>query len=267
MINIYQIESTSVCSATCSFCPHPSMVRTKQHMSFETFKQTLSLMANNYFAFHHFGEPLLHPELPEMIAYANSLGKRVEFSTNGKGLNDQAGGDDFLRRLMAARPYRIRVAYDFFRPDEFVKKLLTLNQDTLVTMHAVTKGLLLDHKPLNNWAGQMDMPSEISGECYFLKYSYYAVMSNGDVVPCCQDYEGKHVIGNVHDPASIAPQPTYTLCDGCQGMQFAEGSGWWDEIGKDARTEGVFNVPNQVVPNIPRERPQKRHISIKPERP
>lgn len=257
-MKIYQVESTSKCSATCSFCPHPSMVRTKEHMSFDVFKKTLDLMENRYFALHHFGEPLLHPELPEFIAYANSKGKQVEFSTNGKGINDTPGGDAYLRRLMAARPFRIRVAYDFFRPDEFMRKLLTLNETTILTTHAVTKGLLLDHKPLNNWAGQMDLVGEIHGECYFLKYDYVAVMANGDVVPCCQDYEGKHVIGNVADPASIKLRKSYALCNGCNGMQFAEGSGWWDEIGRNHKEEGVVNKPNEIVPDLPREIPRKR---------
>jgi hypothetical protein len=230
-IKIYQIETTSKCSATCSFCPHPTMERTKEHISLDLFKRVIDVMANDYCALHHFGEPLLHPELPEMIAYAKSKGKRVEFSTNGKGLNAQKDGDAYLRRVLAAEPHRMRIAYDYFQPDEFVKKALTLNVSTIITMHAVTKGVLLDFKPLNNWAGQMASlgESEIKGSCHFLKYGYNVVMASGHVVPCCQDYEGKHVIGHIDDLDSLKPQPTYDLCKTCSGMQFAKDGGWREE--------------------------------------
>lgn len=227
-IKIYQMESTSKCSATCGFCPHPTMERSKVHMELDLFKRAIDRMENDYCALHHFGEPLLHPLLPEMIEYANAAGKKVEFSTNGKGLNDQKDGDDYLRRVLAAQPHRMRIAYDFFQPDAFMKKALTLNVSTIITTHAVTKGILLDFKPLNNWAGQMPElgESEIHGECYFLKYNYYAVMSSGNIVPCCQDYEGKHVIGHIDDLDNLKPQPSYDLCKGCTGMQFAKDGGW-----------------------------------------
>lgn len=198
----------------------------------ETFVALIDRMDNSYVALHHFGEPTLNPLLPDMIAYANKAGKRVEFSTNGVGIHSSVSGSDFLERLMNARPYRIRIAYDFFRPDDFIRSVLSLNRDTIVTVHAVTPGLLPVHKPLNNWAGQMpDLgPSEISGECYFLKYNYFAALSNGDIVPCCQDYEGKHVIGNVHSEQPVLHAPSYELCKTCSGMQFARDGGWWEEV-------------------------------------
>ena len=239
-IKIYQLETTSKCSATCSFCPHPTMARQKEHMSLDTFKAIIDAMENKYVALHHFGEPLLHPELPEFITYANAQGKQVEFSTNAHGLNMQKGGDDYLRRVLAAEPHRMRIAYDYFKPDEFLKKALTFNVSTVISMHAVEKGLLLDYKPLNNWAGQMPSlgDSEISGECYFLKYKYYAAMQNGDIVPCCQDYEGKHVIGNIRDRDNLKPQESYDLCKTCSGMQFAKDGGWWAEVQADPKAGG-----------------------------
>lgn len=267
-LNIYQIESTSKCSATCDFCPQPTMERAKENMDFEVFKATIDAMPNNYVALHHFGEPLLHPQLPEMIEYANAQGKRVEFSTNGKGLVNQAGGDDYLRRVLAAQPYRMRIAYDFFRPAQLVLDALTFNVNTIITAHAVTEGVLKERKPFNNWAGQLDeRPSEIAGECFYLKYQYAAVLASGEVVPCCQDYEGKHIIGSVLDPANIKEHPPegYDLCKNCSGMQFAKDGGWWAEVQADPRNHDMENVPSELkdVPKqIPRSR--RRRIPIKP---
>lgn len=263
-LRFYQIESSSKCSATCDFCPQPTMERAKENMSLTTFKMTIDAMPNRYVALHHFGEPFLNPQLPEMIEYANAQGKIVEFSTNGRGLHNQAGGDDYLRRVLAARPHRMRIAYDFFRPDDFIRDALTFNVSTVITTHAVTEGLLKDRKPFNNWAGQLDeRPSEIHGECFYLKYQYGAVMADGRVVPCCQDYEGKHVIGSVFDPANIQEHPAqgYDLCKNCEGMQFAKDGGWWEEMQADPSNFDMENVPGELK-DVPRAVPRARRKKI-----
>jgi hypothetical protein len=228
-INIYQVESTSKCSATCSFCPHPTMERTKTHMTLETFAAVLAAMRNDYMALHHFGEPLLNPLLPDMIKMVNAAGKRCEFSTNGKGLRDD--DNEFLKAVMHARPYLIRIAYDFFQPDAFIRKVLTYNQSTIIKLHAVTPGLLPETKPLNNWAGQMPWESQVKGKCYFLDYDYHAVLQDGRVVRCCQDFEGKHIQGHINDPGSVQEGPI-SLCDTCSGMQFADDGLWKQEKGE-----------------------------------
>jgi len=224
-INIYQVESTSKCSARCDFCPHPDMERKKAHMPLETFDQVLKVMANDYFALHHFGEPLLNPNLPEMLRRAGQAGKKVEFSTNGYGLQDDA----FLREVLEARPYMIRIAYDYFKPDEFIRKVLNYNRTSVIKLHAVTPGLLPDVKPLNNWAGQKPWDSQVKGACYFLDYDYFAVLQNGAIVRCCQDYEGNHVLGTVWSVEELErpelPSPI-PLCRTCSGMQFAQDGLW-----------------------------------------
>lgn len=225
-INIYQIESTSACSATCSFCPHPTMERKKSHMDLDIFLQTLHVMKNDYVALHHFGEPLLNRNLPSFIREAYERGIKVEFSTNGNGVNS----DLFLQQVMDAEPYLMRIAYDFFQPIEFIKKVLTFNHSTIIKLHAVTPGLLPKTKPLNNWAGQMNWGSEIHGkDCYFLKYKYHAVLQDGTVVRCCQDYDGKYPLGHVYDTNSIQESSTIPLCETCSGMQFAEDGLWKEE--------------------------------------
>lgn len=265
-MNFYQIETSSACSATCNFCPQPGMNRDRENMTLDTFKAAIDAMENRYVALHHFGEPLLNPDLPVMIAYANKRGKVVEFSTNGKGLNDAKDGDDYLRAVLDARPHRMRIAYDFFRPNAFIRDALTFNVSTIITVHAVTPGLLKERKPLNNWAGQMAElgPSEISGECFFLKYRYAAVMQTGEVVPCCQDYEGKHIIGNVNDPTSITEHPNegYEMCKTCSGMQFGKDGGWWDDVQADQSKYPMENIPQELADHVPRQIPKSRRIRI-----
>jgi hypothetical protein len=211
-----------------------------------------------------------------MIEYANSKGKIVEFSTNGRGLHDTPKyGDDYLRRVLAAKPYRIRIAYDFFRPEQFVRDVLTFNVASLVTMHAVTEGVLKERKPFNDWAGQLEgdpRKSEIHGECFYLKYNYKVAMADGTIVPCCQDFEGKVNLGHIDDPDNIKDQDANgypELCSKCSGMQFAatgSGVGWWEELGLD-QTQYDMEQKASELKEVPRERPKaRRRIPINPSR-
>lgn len=218
-MNIYQIETTNRCNATCSYCPHSKMTRAKGNMDMRTFRQCLNVMDNDYVALHHFGEPFMNMLLPNFIELADGYGIDVEFSTNGGTTNTS-----LIKSVMEAMPRRMRIAYDEFRPHSFIKEALTHNINTVVTLHSV-KGLLSERKPYNNFAGAMEGTSDISGECYFKKYGYVCVLWNGDIVPCCQDFDGKEIIGNVFEPI-VSMQNDYALCAGCSGMQFAKDGGW-----------------------------------------
>lgn len=220
-MKIYQIESTSKCNAKCSFCPRQKMTRAKEHMTYDTFNQTLKVMENRYCALHHFGEPMLNPNLDDFITLAHHVGVSTEFSTNG-GISDSA----ILRSILDAQPRMIRIAYDYFRPNEFLKKILVFNRTTIIKLHAVTRGLLPAWKAFNNFAGQVPGETKVKGECYFLKYKYVCVLQNGKVVPCCQDFDGKHIIGDVWHPDELKHQDKYKLCETCGGMQFAEDGLW-----------------------------------------
>lgn len=228
-MKIYQIETTNHCNATCSYCPHSIMKRPKGFISNETFEKCMMLLDNNYVALHHFGEPFLHPNLSNFIKAAHDYMVKVEFSTNG-GCTVRARIED----VMDANPYRIRIAYDAFAPIIFIKDVLTYNKDTIVNLHSVD-GYLSEKKAFNNFAGAIKRKSEVKGECYFKKYGFVVVLWNGDIVPCCQDYEGKDVLGNVHDKDIEEKienrlyhnsKKSYSICRKCTGMQFAEGGHW-----------------------------------------
>jgi hypothetical protein len=214
-MKIYNVELTNHCNAHCSYCPHSKMTRAKGYMSLFTFGQVLSCMDNKYITLHHFGEPFLHPQLPHIIKKAANHGVKVEFSTNG-GILDKGQ----IQAVMKARPHRIRIAYDEFKPEDFIKTVLTYNESTIVSIHSVN-GSLDKRKPFNNFAGSVEGESEIVGECYFKKYKYYTVLWNGYIVPCCQDFDGEEVIGTIL-PCNVKPKEDYNLCKKCSGMQWAE---------------------------------------------
>lgn len=210
-MKVFQIEATNFCNASCSYCPHSKMTREKGFMSVETFLQVLDVMDNAYTGLHHFGEPMLNPNLSTFIELAKTRGILTEFSTNGSCFHT-------IVQVMAARPYIIRYAYDAFKDLRFLKELTTHNKGTIIKTHSIEEGT----KPFANFAGAVAGESIAKGECYFKKYGYVVVLWDGRVVPCCCDYNGQHIIGTVWD--GIEMRKNYSLCEKCEGYQFPSDS-------------------------------------------
>ncbi|HUG70171.1 MAG TPA: radical SAM protein [Pirellulaceae bacterium] len=107
----YQIDVSGVCNLRCLACPrsdrferHPS----KGYMSVETFRQVLDkilredpLVGN--VQLYQWGEPLLNPQLPEIIHAANDRGVKTAISSNMSVNRD-------LEPIIAAGPGRFRVS-------------------------------------------------------------------------------------------------------------------------------------------------------------
>lgn len=84
-----QVEVTSRCNAACIYCPQPCLFN-KQHMPFELFKRLLPYIGyTNLVYLQGWGEPLLNPDLFNMIRACKAKGKCVGFTTNGMLLTDE----------------------------------------------------------------------------------------------------------------------------------------------------------------------------------
>ena len=77
------VEITNVCNLSCVFCPGTE--RAKRFLSPAEFRLMAEKLRGHtrYLYFHVMGEPLLHPQLPELLAIAHELGFRVCVTTNG----------------------------------------------------------------------------------------------------------------------------------------------------------------------------------------
>lgn len=77
------LEITNVCNLACSFCPGTK--REKRFMSPEDFAFLAGRLRpyTDYLYLHLMGEPLLHPELEEILSRAVELGFKVVVTTNG----------------------------------------------------------------------------------------------------------------------------------------------------------------------------------------
>lgn len=83
MLKRVYVEITNACNLHCSFCPGTG--REKRFLSPQEFRVLAGRLRPcvTYLYLHVMGEPLLHPELGELLEIAAELGFRVCLTTNG----------------------------------------------------------------------------------------------------------------------------------------------------------------------------------------
>lgn len=83
------LEITDLCNLSCAFCPGTR--REKGFLSPEGFRLLAGKLRphTDYLYLHLMGEPLLHPQLGEILDHAGELGFRVMITTNGTLLREQ----------------------------------------------------------------------------------------------------------------------------------------------------------------------------------
>jgi len=77
------IEITNICNLQCSFCPRTK--REKRFITTSEFSRVLDEIKEftDYIYFHVKGEPLLHPNIEELLNISHNKGFKVNITTNG----------------------------------------------------------------------------------------------------------------------------------------------------------------------------------------
>ncbi|SMB78779.1 radical SAM additional 4Fe4S-binding SPASM domain-containing protein [Desulfonispora thiosulfatigenes DSM 11270] len=77
------LEITNICNLKCSFCPPTN--RKQEYITIDNFKKILNQINKytDYLYFHVKGEPLLHPELEQLLKISDNEGFKVNLTTNG----------------------------------------------------------------------------------------------------------------------------------------------------------------------------------------
>ena len=116
------IEINSSCNYRCIFCPHGTgaMRNDMPLMSIETAKRILNELAENKvysIKLNWRGEPVIHPGLAEITAYAKKVGiKEVQINTNGSLFNEEK-----VRNLISAGLDRVIFSIDATTPEIYSK--------------------------------------------------------------------------------------------------------------------------------------------------
>ncbi|MGM0551485.1 MAG: radical SAM/SPASM domain-containing protein [Bacteroidota bacterium] len=107
------LEPTNQCQLQCPECPsgNGTLEREKGYVSTTLAKELLKEQASHlsYLQLFLQGEPLLHPQLPEIIAYANRLNIFTSVSTNAQLLTT-----DMIQKLLDAGLHKIIISLDGF---------------------------------------------------------------------------------------------------------------------------------------------------------
>ena len=87
---IQNIEATNACGMNCKMCPRKYMKRKIGLMDLRLFENIVKqLKGNTRLALHHFGDPLLHPKIGELIKICHKYNIKASLSTNPQGLTKE----------------------------------------------------------------------------------------------------------------------------------------------------------------------------------
>ncbi|WP_312645120.1 radical SAM protein [Hydrogenoanaerobacterium sp.] len=107
------IEITNVCNLSCNFCPKTT--RTPTFMTSDQFAQLARQVKpfTDYVYLHLMGEPLLHPQLDEILKICEILDLKVTITTNGTLINKK-------RELLLKSPclYKVHFSLHSFEAND-----------------------------------------------------------------------------------------------------------------------------------------------------
>ena len=237
------IESTNFCNLKCMMCPHKDANRKRGYMDFELYKKIIDEIADVdkkvFVRPFNFGEPLLHPQLPDMVKYAKDKGiKKVGITTNGLLLDETKS-----KELIDAKLDEIEVSFEGVNKEEYEKIRIKSNYETVannIKRLADLKNEYKTRKPhiklsmvkvnqteeeikqyekywspvvdtisirkLHDWIDKMQglKYEKTDGDfpCRELWVRMY-VLWNGDITFCCMDYEGTGGLGNATEDSLL----------------------------------------------------------------
>ena len=228
------IEITNSCNFACTFCFKSN--RRKTFISPEIFSAILFSIRpyTDYIYLHVLGEPLLHPQLDELLNEAERQGFHINLTTNGSLLEVKSP----ILKSHHIRQYNISLhdaeeniprdkwKEHWMRITDFVKnnyessyfslRLWNEGSESSVayneqcvrfleeTFHqTIGKGRnvqLMEHVYLQrsgrfSWPGEKQIGNE-QKTCYALR-DHIAILVDGTVVPCCLDADASMALGNI----------------------------------------------------------------------
>ncbi len=230
------IEITNICNLNCNFCS--ANTRKLAYISVDNFSKIINEVKNytDYIYLHVKGEPLLHPQLEELLKKAEENNLKVNITTNGTLLKEKA---EILRKANNINKINISLHSENNKINYFteifetvknklsnktiVYRIWTLNNNKLdeksknivekikeyykLSTDIVDKikkeqnikigsNIYLDKANKFEWP-TMDNETERNGYCYALK-TQIAILVDGTVIPCCLDSSGKNSLGNIY---------------------------------------------------------------------
>lgn len=219
------IEITNSCNLNCPFCIKNN--RQKEFVSIDKFKRLLPKLKDytSYLYFHIMGEPLLHPDINEMLNIA-SANFKINITTNGY-LIDRIKDNKNIHQLnisLHSFDLKYNKTLEEYLDNIFntVDNLLVIN--TIISFRLWTKNkyqqeiikkieerynckingnttikdnLFFEFAEEFIWPDINNSYINKTGSCMGLR-THIGILVDGTVVPCCLDSNGKLSLGNIY---------------------------------------------------------------------
>ena len=221
------VEITNSCNLNCDFCIKNK--RKIEFISIDKFKVLLNKVKNytNYLYFHVLGEPLMHPNINELIDIASNDFK-VNITTNGYLINKIKNNKNIRQLNISLHSYNnnhieLNKYLDniFDSVDELIKndtyislRLWVKNKYNKDIINYINKRYNVNIKEnidnytikdklfINNfhefiWPDLNNNYYNEEGTCYALT-DHIGILVDGTVIPCCLDTLGTINLGNIY---------------------------------------------------------------------
>ncbi|MDD4967894.1 MAG: radical SAM protein [Paludibacter sp.] len=235
------IEITNSCNFDCSFCFKTT--RPKKFMPVDEFRLIVEKIRpfTNYIYLHVLGEPLLHPQLDEILAIAGDSGLNINITTNGSllerkkeilqrhsirqiniSLHDAEENipmDKWNEYMQSAINFAIEQAANTYIclrlwnttneesagfnalclekiGQAFHLSTELLNQETKGNGLKLSDHIFLQRSPRFEWPDETHTGEQTTKNCYALR-DHIAILSDGQVVPCCLDADANLRLGDI----------------------------------------------------------------------
>ena len=218
------VEITNNCNLSCKFCPHNK--RENKFITAYNFNTILDKLENHtkYLYFHVLGEPLLHPDINNLIDMALKRYK-VNITTNGYLINRIKNNKNIRQVNISLHSFDGSIDIDKYMMN-ILDSINELSKYSYISLRFWTNNkysdVMLNY--INNYFGVniknlekckirdnifLDIDEEFiwpdlnnkiyneKGTCYALK-DQIGILVDGEVVPCCLDSEGIIDLGNIY---------------------------------------------------------------------
>lgn len=144
MLSRIYLEITNICNRSCAFCPGTK--RAPRALTPEEFAFLAAKLRphTDYLYLHVMGEPLAHPQLPELLKIAGELGFRVILTTNGTLL---AARQEAL--LSAPCLHKVHISLHSFEANDRGGFAQYLHGCTAFGRAAMARGILVNYRLWN----------------------------------------------------------------------------------------------------------------------
>ena len=217
------IEITNMCNLNCDFCIKNT--RKKENISIDNFKILLKKLNKytDYLYFHILGEPLLHPNINELIDIA-SKNFKINITTNGYLINKISDSKNIRQINISLHSFNIRYgktleeymdnifeSIDSLKEntyislrlwtknnnDEIIKYLKTKYKFELKNNITLEKNVFLSIDKEFIWPNLDNDFNDQIGTCKGT-LDHIGILVDGTIVPCCLDSKGDINLGNIY---------------------------------------------------------------------